>query len=126
MTSSFSTITLITVIIIISTVITITITIIIRSEQKKCWLVLGLVWQLIRMHLFRQININEVNLSILMMARIRIRMTSSTTQVPGLVNLLKEGETLADLMKLGPEEILLRWVNYQLEKVGMMISRYEI
>ena len=48
-----------------------------------------------------------------------------TTQVPGLVNLLKEGETLADLMKLGPEEILLRWVNYQLEKVGMMISRYE-
>ena len=41
----------------------------IRSEQKKCWLVLGLVWQLIRMHLFRQININEVNLSILMMAR---------------------------------------------------------
>jgi len=69
----------------------------IRSEQRKCWLVLGLVWQLIRMHLFRQININEV---------------------PGLVNLLKEGETLADLMKLGPEEILLRWVNYQLEKEG--------
>ena len=28
-----------------------------------------------------------------------------TTQVPGLVNLLKEGETLADLMKLGPEEL---------------------
>ena len=133
--------TLITNIIIISTVIMITITIITisaviiittRSEQKKCWLVLGLVWQLIRMHLFRQININEVNLSILikivkmtMVARlikivnmIRIRMSSSTTQVPGLVNLLKEGETLADLMKLGPEEILLRWVNYQLEKVG--------
>merc|ERR1712241_1269397 len=36
----------------------------------------------------------------------------------GLVNLLREGETLADLMKLGPEEILLRWVNYQLEKEG--------
>ena len=84
-----------------------------RSEQKKCWLVLGLVWQLIRMHLFRQININEVNLTIILM----IRMNSST-QVPGLVSLLQEGETLADLMKLGPEEILLRWVNYQLEKVG--------
>ena len=42
-------------------------------------------------------------------------------QVPGLVNLLQEGETLADLMKLGPEEILNRWVNYQLEKVGMMV-----
>ena len=127
LTSSLS-ITSITNIIIISTVIIITT----RSEQKKCWLVLGLVWQLIRMHLFRQININEVNLSILikivkmtMVARlikivnmIRIRMSSPTTQVPGLVNLLKEGETLADLMKLGPEEILLRWVNYQLEKVG--------
>ena len=43
------------------------------------------------------------------------------SQVPGLVNLLKEGETLADLMKLGPEEILLRWVNYQLEKVVIMM-----
>ena len=41
--------------------------------------------------------------------------------MPGLVNLLREGETLADLMKLGPEEILLRWVNYQLEKVVMMM-----
>merc|ERR1712223_415351 len=38
--------------------------------------------------------------------------------VLGLVWLLREGETLADLMKLGPEEILLRWVNYQLEKEG--------
>ena len=84
----------------------------IRSEQKKCWLVLGLVWQLIRMHLFRQININEVTV---MMFLIRI---AFSTQVPGLVSLLQEGETLADLMKLGPEEILLRWVNYQLEKVG--------
>ena len=43
-------------------------------------------------------------------------------QVPGLVNLLREGETLADLMKLGPEEILLRWVNYQLEKVVIMMN----
>ena len=89
----------------------------IRSEQKKCWLVLGLVWQLIRMHLFRQININEVDLMTLMIMATMI----SSTQVPGLVNLLKEGETLADLMKLGPEEILLRWVNYQLEKVGGMM-----
>ena len=92
----------------------------IRSEQKKCWLVLGLVWQLIRMHLFRQININEVTV---MMFLIRI---AFSTQVPGLVSLLQEGETLADLMKLGPEEILLRWVNYQLEKVGKaQLSKYK-
>ena len=37
--------------------------------------------------------------------------------MPGLVNLLREGEELADLMKLSPEQILLRWVNHQLEKV---------
>ena len=70
------------------------------------------------MHLFRQININEVDLMTLMIMIMIMATMISSTQVPGLVNLLKEGETLADLMKLGPEEILLRWVNYQLEKVG--------
>ena len=68
-----------------------------NSSQGKKWLVLGLVWQLIKMYLFKQITIS---------------------QVPGLVNLLREGETLADLMKMSPEEILLRWVNHQLEKVS--------
>ena len=62
---------------------------------------LGLVWQLIKMYLFKQITIS---------------------QVPGLVNLLREGETLADLMKMSPEEILLRWVNHQLEKVREYFS----
>ncbi|WAR02402.1 PLSL-like protein [Mya arenaria] len=33
---------------------------------------------------------------------------------PGLVLLLEEGETIDDLMKLSPEEILIRWVNYHL------------
>jgi len=68
-----------------------------NSSQGKKWLVLGLVWQLIKMYLFKQITIS---------------------QVPGLVNLLRDGETLADLMKMSPEEILLRWVNHQLEKAG--------
>ena len=54
------------------------------------------MWQLIKMYLFKQITIS---------------------QVPGLVNLLRPGETLEDLMKMSPEEILLRWVNHQLEKV---------
>ena len=40
------------------------------------------------------------------------------SNVPGLVNLLQAGEELADLMKLSPEQILLRWVNHQLEKVN--------
>ena len=68
-----------------------------NSSQGKKWLVLGLVWQLIKMYLFKQITIS---------------------QVPGLVNLLRPGETLEDLMKMSPEEILLRWVNHQLEKVN--------
>jgi len=37
-------------------------------------------------------------------------------QHPGLVALLEEGETLEDLMKLSPEEILIRWVNYHLSR----------
>jgi plastin-3 len=59
-------------------------------------MVLGLVWQLIKMYLFKQISISNV---------------------PGLINLLMEGEDIADLMKLSPEQLLVRWVNHQLEKV---------
>jgi len=36
------------------------------------------------------------------------------TSHPGLVLLLEEGETIDDLLKLSPEEILIRWVNYHL------------
>merc|ERR1719431_2068062 len=68
-----------------------------NSSQGKKYLVLGMVWQLIKMYLFKQITI---------------------TQVPGLINLLMDGEDIADLMKLSPEQLLVRWVNYQLEKAG--------
>jgi len=68
-----------------------------NSSQGKKWLVLGLVWQLIKMYLFKQITI---------------------TQVPGLVNLLMEGEDINELLKLSPEQLLQRWVNHQLEKAG--------
>ena len=37
---------------------------------------------------------------------------------PELVLLLEESETLASFMKLAPEFILLRWVNYHLAKAG--------
>ncbi|CAB4009606.1 plastin-3-like [Paramuricea clavata] len=60
-------------------------------------LVLGLIWQIIRIGLLAKINL---------------------ANVPGLARLLQEGETMDDLMKLSPEEILLRWVNYHLEKSG--------
>lgn len=60
-------------------------------------LVLGLLWQIIRLQLMSQISLKEH---------------------PELVLLLKEGEDLASFMKLPPEEILLRWVNYHLAKAN--------
>ncbi|VDM55985.1 unnamed protein product [Angiostrongylus costaricensis] len=59
-------------------------------------LVLGLLWQIIRIGLFNQIDLQHC---------------------PGLFRLLREGETLDDLRKLSPEEILMRWVNYHMEKL---------
>ena len=37
---------------------------------------------------------------------------------PGMANLLLEDEAIDDLMKLSPEDVLLRWVNYHLERAG--------
>ena len=66
-------------------------------------MVMGLIWQIVKLYLFNQITI---------------------ANVPGLINLLREGEDLTELMKLSPEEILLRWVNYQLEKVWLILYKY--
>ncbi|VDM11959.1 unnamed protein product [Wuchereria bancrofti] len=67
-------------------------------SKGKPHLVLGLLWQIIRIGLFNQIDLRHV---------------------PGLFRLLQEGETLDDLRKLSPEQILIRWVNYHLAKVGL-------
>jgi len=71
----------------------------------KPHLVLGLLWQIIRIGLLSDINLH---------------------QHPGLVALLEEGETLEDLMKLSPEQILIRWVNYHLARsnCGRRISNF--
>ncbi|GAB0095949.1 plastin-1 [Sergentomyia squamirostris] len=66
--------------------------------KGKPHLVLGLLWQIIRIGLFSQITLDHC---------------------PGLVALVNEGENLEDLMKLSPEAILLRWVNYHLERAGV-------
>lgn len=42
----------------------------------------------------------------------------SLEHCPGLVQLVNSGEEMSDLMKLSPENILLRWVNYHLERAG--------
>lgn len=67
------------------------------SKAKK-HLVLGLLWQIIRIGLFSQIDL---------------------VHVPGLIRLLQENETLSDLQRLSPEQILIRWVNYHLQQAGV-------
>ena len=60
-------------------------------------IVLGLVWQLVRVHLLNSINLKNH---------------------PELVRLLEDGEDLSDLLKLPPEQLLLRWFNYHLKNAG--------
>lgn len=67
--------------------------------KGKEHLILGLLWQVIRIGLFAKIDLAEV---------------------PGLVRLLRDGETIEDLRALSPEDLLIRWVNYHLEQDGSM------
>ncbi|ODM94621.1 Plastin-2 [Orchesella cincta] len=66
--------------------------------RGKPHLVLGLLWQIIRIGLFNQINLEHC---------------------PGLAHLLLDGEKIEDLIRLPPEAILLRWVNYHLQQAGV-------
>jgi plastin-1 len=61
----------------------------------KQHLVLGLAWQLIRAQLLSHLTLKEH---------------------PELSRLCNEGESLRQFMDLGPEAIILRWVNYHLRK----------
>jgi len=65
--------------------------------EGKVHIVLGLLWQIIRIGLLSAINLKDH---------------------PYLVRLLEPGETLQDLLKLSPEQILLRWFNYHLKNAG--------
>jgi len=60
-------------------------------------LVLGLLWQIIKIGLLSKVNLKLH---------------------PELYRLLEEGETLEDLMKLSAEQILLRWFNFHLKEAG--------
>lgn len=65
--------------------------------EKSPHLVLGLIWQLVKIHLLNSINLKNH---------------------PELIRLLEDGETLADLLKLPPDQLLLRWFNYHLKNAG--------
>jgi len=65
--------------------------------EGKQHLVLGLIWQIVKIGLFSKINL---------------------VNHPELYRLLEPGETLEDLMKLPTEQLLLRWFNYHLKNAG--------
>jgi len=60
-------------------------------------LILGLIWQIIRRGLLAQVDIKLH---------------------PELYRLCEDGETLDDLLKLTPDQLLLRWFNYHLKAAG--------
>uniref|UniRef100_A0AAR2LNA0 Plastin-2 n=1 Tax=Pygocentrus nattereri TaxID=42514 RepID=A0AAR2LNA0_PYGNA len=66
-------------------------------KEGRQHLVLGLLWQIIKIGLLADIEISRNE---------------------ALIALLRDGENLEDLMKLSPEELLLRWANYHLEQAG--------
>lgn len=66
-------------------------------KEGKPYLVLGLLWQVIKIGLFADIELSRNE---------------------ALIALLRDGESLEDLMRLSPEELLLRWANYHLENAG--------
>lgn len=60
-------------------------------------IILGLVWQIIKVALMADIDLKHH---------------------PELYRLLEEGEDINDLLKLSPEKILMRWLNYHLKNAG--------
>jgi len=67
------------------------------NGEKFPHIVLGVVWQLVKIHLLNSINLKNH---------------------PELVRLLEAGEELADLLKLPPDQLLLRWFNYHLKRAN--------
>ena len=64
---------------------------------KNYIMVLGLMWQIVKVVVLCNIHLK---------------------QHPELIRLLNPGEQLSDLLKLSPEQLLLRWFNYHLKAAG--------
>ena len=67
------------------------------EASKNPSMVLGLMWQIAKQIMLQKINLKNF---------------------PELVRLLNPGEQLSDLLKLSPEQLLLRWFNYHLKQAG--------
>ncbi len=66
-------------------------------DGKNYIMVLGLMWQVVKLVVMRNIQLKHH---------------------PELIRLLNPGEQLSDLLKLSPEQLLLRWFNYHLKQAG--------
>jgi len=64
-------------------------------SEKKPHLILAVMWQVMRLCLTKKISLKDC---------------------PEIMRLAEEGEQLSDLMKLAPEAILIRWINFHLKK----------
>ncbi len=60
-------------------------------------IVLGLLWQVLRLIVTKEINLKKI---------------------PQLIRLLQEGEEMSDLLKMNPEDLLIRWFNFHLGNAG--------
>eukprot|EP00048_Salpingoeca_helianthica_P016895 m.234702 g.234702 ORF g.234702 m.234702 type:complete len:779 (+) comp19729_c0_seq1:152-2488(+) len=69
-----------------------------NQENHTEHLVLGLLWQIVKFAL---------------MSRLTIHLH------PELIRLVGPGEDLARFLQLPPEDVLLRWVNYHIERAGL-------
>ena len=65
--------------------------------EHKPHLILGILWQIIRLLLTAKISLKDH---------------------PEMARLLEGDETLAQLLALPPEKILVRWINYHLAAAG--------
>uniref|UniRef100_A0A4W4FQZ4 Plastin 1 n=1 Tax=Electrophorus electricus TaxID=8005 RepID=A0A4W4FQZ4_ELEEL len=74
-------------------------------------LVLGLLWQIIKIGLFADIEISRNEGQV-------YTLDFSLSQNESLIALLGESEELDHLLSMSPEELLLRWVNYHLDAAG--------
>jgi plastin-1 len=73
-------------------------------QEGREHLILGLIWQIIRRGLLSQVDIKLH---------------------PELYRLCEDGETIEDLLRLTPDQILLRWFNYHLKAAGWK-RRYRV
>lgn len=93
-------------------------------KEGKPHLVLGLLWQIIKVGLFADIEISRNEGMIVQNIYSSLTYTCHREYLylhvflSALIALLSEGEELEELMKLSPEELLLRWVNYHLTNAG--------